>query len=251
MNGYQMPPITVRKDLDADGLTAHEFRVLGHLASRTTAEAPTVKAIADRCFKSDSNNYKTRMAWTGAALCGLVKKGWLLLSPNNLTLEDLSVGAVDSPLVSFSLITKGEQNDSTRDDFSVGHFGDDGRSVWGQNDAHETTRNDNAETVAMRDFLLPLLYGVGTSGMNLLGKGQLANAWRVAAKLVKAGVTERDVEDWRKNVWVKEWPGNQGQRPKPTQVQSGVAAHLEAIRKKREQFNVRIVPASDGMYDDL
>lgn len=75
------------------------------------------------------------------------------------------------------------------------------------------------------DLLVPMLYG--HSNFDMVTKTHWSHVQSTKKTLLTGGASPAALSEWFEGTWRKEWPGKTGQRPLPTQVVAGVAAHLE------------------------
>lgn len=190
-------PILVDRKLNAMPLKAESFRVyiyLAGIAERDGVAFPKVQRIADDCFSLDYTSAVTRKRHAEAAIKDLVAQGLIIKERGR-----------QGNLLSNNSYILPDLNGVEMPERVV--------------DAPAKLDEEWLEVVCFilkRHNNYPLL---------------LPTDWRhirnVVRKLQDGGVGLDLVKHWYKNVWRKQWPGNKGESPTPSQVTNGVAALAE------------------------
>lgn len=227
-------PVFIHSELDDMGLSLEAFRVYAHLARRAGRDGrawPGLQSIGDVCFWQDKHP-DTRRKKATAAVAELEQHGLIAkhmrhddqgrqLSNNYdlLPVASMDGGAVGAGGEDDTVPPGGtytSPKDSPVEDTPISSSS---KSRKRKQKGSSESAGDKLD-VAMRDVLLPVMYG--HSDLRMVMPQQWGNIKQVATKLQQAGITPKQVQDWHAAVWKKAWPGTT-RSPYPGEIVSGLA----------------------------
>lgn len=203
-------PLFIHRELNDIPMKAESFRVYAFLVALANQDGscwPSYSTIGDRCFALDYTNAEVRKRHAVAAVEELINLGLIKVEER--------WGEDGSQLSNLYIILDIEPAPAWTDDPKP-PAPKEKRGIddeWKLTLCYTLYQHQNFNA----------LMGIHWKQINDLYK-----------LLSKAGASCKDVQTWYKQVWRTTWPGNTGQAPKPGQVSSGVAAHMEQARQAAE-----------------